>query len=481
MKRVLFYLLVLMVFGLGISLILQQGRKLPPPQSAGPQAPANPSGPGGVAGVEPSASLFANLRENFQDPLTRLFVQLILIVLAARLCGALAARMRQPAVIGEMIAGILLGPSLLGWIWPGLFQFIFPPSSLGALRLFSQVGVCLFMFVIGMELDVSQLKQQARTAVLVSQVSILFPYLLGVLVSLVLYSTLAGPNTTFVAFALFIGISMSITAFPVLARILEERGMTKTPLGSTAIVCAATDDVTAWSMLALVVAIAKAKSLTSAGFSIGLVVLFVCLMLFCVKPRLPRWIERFGLPDRTPGKGVTAAVLIFLFASALATDLMGIHALFGSFLAGVVMPARGEFREFLKLRLENFSSVFLLPLFFAFTGLRTQIGLLNDTNGWLICAGLILIATLGKLGGAMVTARLTGVNWIDSFALGALMNTRGLVELIALNIGYDLGILSPRIFAMLVIMALVTTCMTGPLLGLSDFLRARKLLVPQAT
>ena len=169
-------------------------------------------------------------------------------------------------------------------------------------------------------------------------------------------------------------------------------------------------------------------------------------------------------------------MLIFLFASALATDVMGIHALFGSFLAGVVMPARGEFREFLKLRLENFSSVFLLPLFFAFTGLRTQVGLLNDTSGWLICFGLILIATLGKLGGAMVTARLTGVNWIDSFALGALMNTRGLVELIALNIGYDLGILSPRIFTMLVIMALVTTCMTGPLLTFSDYLRARKSL-----
>jgi Kef-type K+ transport system membrane component KefB len=388
----------------------------------------------------------------------------------------LAARIRQPAVIGEMVAGILLGPSLLGWLRPDLFQFIFPSSSLGALRLFSQIGVCLFMFVVGMELDVSHLKQQARTAVLVSQVSILFPYLLGVAVSLFLFSTLAGPNTTFVAFALFIGISMSITAFPVLARILEERGLTKTPLGSTALLCAATDDVTAWSILAVVVAIAKAKSLAAAALSIGLVVLFVFGMLFGIKPRLPRWIGRAARDGGTPGKGVTASVVIFLFASALATDVMGIHALFGSFLAGVVMPPRGEFREFLKLRLENFSSVFLLPLFFAFTGLRTQIGLLNDTRGWLICLGLISIATLGKLGGAMFTARLTGVSWIDSFVLGALMNTRGLVELIALNIGYDLGILSPRMFTMLVIMALVTTCMTGPLLSLSDYLRARKSL-----
>jgi Kef-type K+ transport system membrane component KefB len=207
----------------------------------------------------------------------------------------------------------------------------------------------------------------------------------------------------------------------------------------------------------------------------GLVVLFVLVMLFWIKPRLPRWIGR-AAHDDTPGKGVAAGVLIFLFASALATDVMGIHALFGSFLAGVVMPARGDFREFLKLRLENFSSVFLLPLFFAFTGLRTQIGLLNDAGGWLICFGLIFIATLGKLGGAMLAARLTGVNWVDSFGLGALMNTRGLVELIALNIGYDLGILSPRIFAMLIIMALVTTCMTGPLLTFRDHLSGRRFL-----
>jgi Kef-type K+ transport system membrane component KefB len=470
MKRVLIYALILIVFGLGISFTLQQGRKL----SAEPSFHSNVANPAGLAGVEPSASLLTNLRENFQDPLTRLFVQLILIVLAARLCGMLATRMRQPAVVGEMVAGILLGPSLLGLVWPRVFQFVFPASSLGTLRLFSQIGVCLFMFVVGMELDVSQLKQQARTAVLVSQVSILFPYLLGTMASLFLFPALAGPNTTFTAFALFIGISMSITAFPVLARILEERGLTKTPLGSTALVCAATDDVTAWSLLALVVAIAKASSVASAAFSMGVVVLFVLVMLFWIKPRLPQWISRAGHGDGTPGKGVTASVVIFLFASALLTDIMGIHALFGSFLAGVVMPARGEFREFLRLRLEHFSSVFLLPLFFAFTGLRTQIGLLNDTNGWLICAGLIFLATLGKLGGAMIAARLTGMSWTDSFALGALMNTRGLVELIALNIGYDLGILSPRIFAMLIIMALVTTCMTGPLLTFSEYLRDHK-------
>jgi Kef-type K+ transport system membrane component KefB len=273
---------------------------------------------------------------------------------------------------------------------------------------------------------------------------------------------------------LFIGISMSITAFPVLARILEERGLTKTPLGSTAIACAATDDVTAWTVLAFVVAIVKAGRMSGSFVTIALVLAFVGFMCFWIKPRIPRWLGAASLASKSPSKGVTAGVLVFVFASALVTDVIGIHALFGSFLAGVVMPHHGDFRDSLKVRLEHFSSVFLLPLFFAFTGLRTQFGLLNDPNGWLICGALIVVATVGKLGGAMLTARLTGVTWLDSFALGALMNTRGLIELIALNIGYDLGILPPRIFTMLVIMALVTTGMTGPLLTLGDCLRARR-------
>jgi len=474
MRRLLVYALILTAFGLGVSLTLEQGRKLPILQTVVPSLPLSAPGADSVPGVEPSDSLVENLRENLQDPLTRLFVQLILIIVVARLCGAVTMTIRQPAVIGEMIAGILLGPSLLGWLWPDVFHFVFPASSLGSLRLFSQIGVCLFMFVVGMELDLSQLKQQAQRAVLVSQMSILVPFLMGMVSALFLFSTFAVTPATFPTFALFIGISMSITAFPVLARILEERGLTRSPLGVTALICAAMNDVTAWCILALVVAIAKARSVALAGFNIGLVLLFVGVMLFWIKPRLQRWMDRSLQTDGKPGKGAMASVVTFVFASALATDVMGIHALFGAFLAGVVMPAHGELREFLRLRLEHFSSVFLLPLFFAFTGLRTQFGLLNDTSGWLICAALVVIATAGKLGGAMLTARLTGVNWTDSFALGALMNTRGLVELIALNIGYDLRILSPRIFAMLVIMALVTTCMTGPLLTFSDYLRARK-------
>ncbi|HSY17825.1 MAG TPA: cation:proton antiporter [Candidatus Acidoferrales bacterium] len=478
MKSVLLYLLVLVVFGLGVALTLQQGRQLPTPPSVA-AAPAHVAA-GDLPGVEPSASLLANLHDNLQDPLPRLFLQLIVIILAARLAGALAVKCHQPAVIGEMIAGILLGPSLLGWWSPDVFHFVFPASSLGSLRLFSQLGVCLFMFVVGMELDLTELRQQARTAVLVSQINILFPYLLGVIAALFLYSSLAGPGISFPVFALFIGISLSLTAFPVLARILQERKLTQTALGTTAIACAATGDVAAWCILAVVVAIAKAQGLLATAFTLGLVVLFVCVMLFWVRPRLPRWIDYVSHRSGTAGGGIIAGVLVFLFASALVTDAMGIHALFGSFLAGLVMPARGELREFLKLRLEHFSAVFLLPLFFAFTGLRTQVGLLNDSTGWLICLGLVVLATVGKLGGTLFAARFTGVNWLDSFSLGALMNTRGLVELIALNIGYDLGILSPRIFAMLVIMALVTTCMTGPLLSIGDHLRARSRLRARA-
>jgi Kef-type K+ transport system membrane component KefB len=460
MKRFLFYALILAIFCSGIAAILQQGQKL---QST-PSAFAHlESSSGGDNGVGPSASLVDNLSENLRDPLTQLFIQLILIIIAARLCGILARWCGQPAVVGEMIAGILLGPSLLGWLWPDFFHFVFPAPSFDSLRLFSQIGVCLFMFVVGMELDLGQLRQRAGTAMIISQVSILFPYLLGVIAALFLFLPFAPAGTTFVAFALFIGVSMSITAFPVLARILEERGMTRSSLGATALLCAAMNDVAAWCILALVVALAKARSLASAGFSISLVLLFVGVMLFWIKPRLPRLMDRTA-HHGNPGNGTMTAVLAFLFIAALTTDIIGIHAMFGAFLAGVVMPARTQFREFLRVRLEHFSSAFLLPLFFAFTGLRLQIGLLNDAHSWTICAGLI----------ALIAARFTGMSWGDSFGLGALMNTRGLVELIALNLGYDLRILSPRIFAMLVIMALVTTTMTGPLLALREQFRSPK-------
>ncbi len=471
MKRsILIYLAILAFFGAGIYLVIKAGQQLPPPTGESARAAVGITAPGAASSP---ASAWSAMSENMKDPLSRLLLQVIVIVLATRAVGTIFVRCGQPAVVGEVLAGILLGPSLLGWVWPEAAGFLFPKESLGVLKLLSQIGVCLFMFVVGLELEVSHLRQKARTAVMVSHVSIMFPYFLGVLAALFLYPNYSASGTSFPAFALFMGIALSITAFPVLARILAERGIAKTFLGSTAITCAAVDDATAWAILAFVVAIARATSLVSTAFCLGLVIVFVVLMLWGVRPRLPRWLGVDRMEGGAPSRAVLGTVLILLLSSALATELIGIHALFGAFVAGVVMPDKKEFRDYLVVRLESFSSLFLLPLFFAFSGLRTQVGLLDDATSWLVCLGIISIATLGKLGGTMVTARLTGMNWNDSFALGALMNTRGLVELVALNIGYDLGILPPRIFAMMVLMALVTTFMTGPLLNLAEWAKRR--------
>jgi Kef-type K+ transport system membrane component KefB len=454
----LFYALTLVGVGAAILLVLHRGAALPRPAGA-PTTSAIAAAPGGVSGA------MAGLKDHLDQPLSRLFLQLLVIIVAAQLMGRTFVRLGQPAVVGEMAAGVLLGPSLFGLVAPRAFALVFPESSLGVLRLLSQVGVCLFMFAVGMELDWRHVRSKAQSAIVVSHASIVFPYLLGVLLAYYLFSHLAAPGATFTAFALFMGISMSITAFPVLARILQERGMSRTFLGSTAITSAAVDDVTAWSILAFVVAIARATSVSAAVLSLGLVLAFVALMIFGVRPLLARWLGERAASEE-PAQGTMAIVLCLVVASALATEVIGIHSLFGAFLAGAIVPDRHDFRRRIRMRVESFSAVLLLPLFFAFTGLRTQIGLLADVRGWLLCLAIVGVATLGKLGGSAVAARFTGMGWRESLQLGALMNTRGLMELIALNIGYDLGVLSPRIFTMLVVMALTTTMLTGPLLTL---------------
>jgi Kef-type K+ transport system membrane component KefB len=404
-------------------------------------------------------------------PLATLLTQIVVVVVAARLCGRLAARISQPKVIGEIVAGILLGPSLLGSVAPAVSSALFPAGSLGTLRLLAEVGVLLFMFVVGLDLDLDRLRGGARTAVLVSHASILVPCFLGVVLSLALYRALAPADVHFLPFALFMGIAMSITAFPVLARILEERGLTRTPLGSAAITCAAVDDVTAWSLLAIVVAVARAQGVASSGFVILMTAGFIAFMWWVVGPAIRTIIGKGA--SGAPSKNILAFVLLLLIGSALTTERIGIHALFGAFLIGVVMPREAAFRTALIQRLEEVSSILFLPLFFAFTGLRTQIGLLDSARSWLMCFAVIAVATAGKLGGTMAAARLSGMGTLDAFSLGALMNTRGLMELIVLNVGYELGILSPRIFAMMVLMALVTTFSTAPFLALADRLRRR--------
>lgn len=457
MKHWILYALVLAVFGLGIHFALDEGRRWVarpalnrPVEVAADRVVAKP-------GEKP-----------VMEPLSRLLLQVVLILIATRCVGEAFNRIGQPAVVGEMFAGVMLGPSFLGFLAPGAFQFLFPASSLETLKMLSQIGVCLFLFVVGLDLDVNQLGGRAHAAVLVSHSSMVVPFFLGVVLSIVLFEGLAGPGTSFTSFALFLGISMSITAFPVLARILQERGMEKTPLGVMALTCAAVDDVTAWGLLAFVVAIVRATGLDAVAVSLGGVVVYVVLMLGWLRPRLAVWLGDGGHPG---SHGPIATVLVIAFTSALTTEWIGIHALFGAFLAGVVMPQRKEFRAYLKLRLETVGLVFLLPLFFAVTGLRTQVGLLQGASDWGLCGLILLVACAGKMGGTLVAARFSGMNWSDSFSLGALMNTRGLMELVAINIGYDLGTLSPQIFAMLVIMALATTFMTGPLLGLAERLK----------
>ena len=329
------------------------------------------------------------------------------------------------------------------------------------------------MFIVGLELDIHLLKHKAHTAIVVSHASIIIPFSMGVSLAYFLYPTLAPPHNSFLAFGLFMGIAMSITAFPVLARILHERGMTKTPLGNLAITCAAADDVTAWCILAAVIAIVQAGSVLSAVFTVLFAIVYVFVMLKLVRPWLESLAAKYADAEDL-NKTFVVLLFIVLFLSALTTEVIGIHALFGAFLAGASMPAQVGFRKLLASRIEDISLVILLPLFFAFTGLKTQIGLLNDGAAWLVCGLIILVAIAGKFGGSLLAAKFTGQSWSDSFAIGALMNTRGLMELIVLNIGYDLGVLSPTIFTMMVLMALVTTFLTSPALSWIERVRWKR-------
>ncbi|HUS12009.1 MAG TPA: cation:proton antiporter [Pyrinomonadaceae bacterium] len=465
-RSLFYYLLLLLVFGAGMWLILAAGAQL----NRHPVEPTAGESPATIAPATPTPAVSENwprniLRGTVRSPLGILLLQIIVIIIAARLFGAVFRRIGQPPVMGEMIAGIALGPSVFGLLFPEAVTFLFPPSSMNALSVLSQIGVVLFMFIVGMELDIQHLREKASAAVMVSHASIVVPFLLGAALAFWLYPTLAPGGTSFAAFALFMGIAMSITAFPVLARILEDRGLSQSRLGSIALACAAIDDVSAWCILAFVIAIVKSTGLGSSVFTIAFTLVFVSAMLFLVRPQLGNLVEK-RMEDPKRARGLLAGVLAFVLASAWFTESIGVHALFGGFIAGVVMPSFSGFPVFIKERVEAFSSAALLPLFFVFTGLRTQINLLDSWSSWLICLGIIVVAVAGKLGGSMLMARWIRMNWRDSFTLGVLMNTRGLVELVVLNIGYDLGILSARIFAMMVIMALATTFMTAPLLSL---------------
>lgn len=405
---------------------------------------------------------------NLTHPLAILLLQIITIIVVARIFGYFCRKIGQPSVIGEIIAGIFLGPSFIGMYFPDFAHFVFPDKSMDNLKFLSQIGLILFMFVVGMELEMKTLKNKANDAVVISHASIIFPFTLGVGLAYLLYSEFAPANVNFLSFALFIGISMSITAFPVLARIVQERGLTKTRLGSIVITCAAADDITAWCILAAVIAIVKAGSILSAIYIILMAIAYVFLMIKIVQPFLKRLGDKHS-NKKSLSKPVVAIFFVTLMTSSFATEVIGIHALFGAFLAGVIMPSNMNFRTIFIEKVEDVAVLLLLPLFFVFTGLRTQIGLLDDWHLWLIALLIIVVATVGKFVGSAFAAKFVGQSWRDSLIIGALMNTRGLMELIVLNIGYDLGVLSDEIFAMLVIMALITTFMTGPFLDLINW------------
>jgi Kef-type K+ transport system membrane component KefB len=355
----------------------------------------------------------------------------------------------------------VLGPSLLGQLWPQAADFVLPATVAPYLGVIAQLGVILYMFLVGLELNHEMLRGRAHATVAISHASIVVPFLLGATLALLLFPQLAGSDHSFTSFALFMGVAMSITAFPVLARILTDRGMQRTPLGILALGCAASDDVTAWCLLAFVVGVAQAQ-LGGAFLVLALTAGYIGFMLLLVRPLLTRllaYCESEPLPQ-----GVIAVIYGALLLSALATEAIGIHALFGAFLLGAIIPHDSAVARALTRQLQDLVTVLLLPAFFAFTGMRTQLGLVAGAEQWLLCGLIIVVATAGKLGGTLAAARLTGLGWREGTALGLLMNTRGLMELIVLNIGLDLKVISPALFAMMVLMALVTTLATTPLL-----------------
>jgi len=396
--------------------------------------------------------------------LFHLILQAAVILAAARAVGFLFAKINQPQVMGEMVAGILLGPSLLGWLAPGVSAALFPPASVGYLNALSQVGLVVFMFVVGLALDPTELRGYGHTAVLIGHVSIVAPFFLGGVTALYLYPRLSDDAVTFMGFALFMGSAMSITAFPVLARILDERGLVRSRMGALAIACAAVNDITGWCILAYIVVVVRVThAARPVWVTVGGSLAYVLVMVFGVRRFLPAFERAYRRHGRL-SDNLIAAILVLLLASALVTEWLGVQLLFGAFLMGAIMPKTQEFTRYLLHKFESVVVVLLLPLFFACSGLRTHIGVGGNRAIWLYSAIVIVAAVAGKLGGSAIAARVSGMPWRDSAALGVLMNTRGLMELVILNLGLDIGVISPALFSIMVLMALVTTFMTTPLL-----------------
>ncbi|MBV9689287.1 MAG: cation:proton antiporter [Ktedonobacteraceae bacterium] len=393
----------------------------------------------------------------------QILLQLIIILITVQISGYLCRCIGQQWVIGEIVAGLILGPSLLGGLFPGTRGFFFPASALPTLQTLGDIGLILYMFSLGACLDVHLMVRQSRKAIAISASGILLPLVLGGMLADLLFPTLKGPEATLVSFILMVGTAMSITAFPVLARLLTERKLLGTRIGVLALTCAAVDDVAAWCLLALVIAVVHAQNLSAAMLTVGLTILFIICMLTIVRPLLAY------IDQRIRSKQLLVALcIVLLLLSAYCTNAIGIHPVFGAFLMGTILPRRVVLVELVQA-FDRVNYALFLPLYFVYSGLRTQVGLISTPWLWLICLVVLLVACAGKILGGTCTMRFLGEPWRGAFVLGILMNTRGLVELIVLNIGLDTGVLSPTIFAMLVIMALTSTMMAAPLLLLLGY------------
>lgn len=393
------------------------------------------------------------------------FLTLLVVIAVARFFGFVFRRLGQPSVMGEVLGGIVLGPSVLGYFFPDLVATFFHTESMVFLKHIAEIGITLYLFVMGLEIDLHRLKKSARSAVMISQVSIILPFILGVGLAMQIYSGYAPAGVGQLEFSLFIGVSWSITAFPVLARILADSNMHKTALGDLALTCAAIDDITAWCLVAVVAGLMK-SSLNGAGWTLALTVLYVFVMIVLIRPYVERFIPKLEKSAERLPQALLAFAVLGALGSAALTDLIGIHAFFGAFLFGAIIPHDSLVARDMTDKLQDVVAILFLPAFFALTGVKTQIGLLNNAHDVMICIAITGLAVFGKFGGAFIGAKISGSSSRDATTLGILMNTRGLVELIVLNIGLTVGVLTPTLFAMLVIMALTTTFMTGPLLKL---------------
>lgn len=406
---------------------------------------------------------------DFVPDLSLLLTQLVVILGVAYLMGRAVGALGQPRIIGEMVAGFALGPSVLGTVASGTMQALFPADRMIPLATLSQLGVILFMFVVGLRLDLGLLKGRVRSAVVISHASIIVPFLLGSLLGTWLYPEMAGSAVARLPFVLFCGAAMSVTAFPVLAKILSDRALMGTRLGSMAIACAAVDDVTAWCLLAGIVAIARHQgTLTLLGLSIGGAAAYTVWVSTVGRRLLLRaWTAgRRHSPSAALDRHLVGAAVLIALASALTTEWLGIHPLFGAFLAGSVIPREAGLAGTIAEKIDSLIEAVLLPVFFVFTGLHTEVGLITGAGAWGIFAVLLAAAVTGKLAGSAGAARFMGMPWTESLALGVLMNTRGLMELVMLNVGLEIGVIGRELFTMMVLMALVTTVMTSPLLSL---------------